>query len=98
MSFEAWLVFAGFWALFVATPGPNAVNCIQNGMDHGFLRALWGVAAILAQATLFLILSAAGVAAALAALPEVFFWMKIVGALVLIWLGLRTIRRAHRPP
>jgi homoserine/homoserine lactone efflux protein len=40
MSFEAWSVFALFWAVFVTTPGPNAVNCISNGMNLGFLRAM----------------------------------------------------------
>ncbi len=98
MSIEAWLVFATFWALFVTTPGPNAVNCIQNGMNHGFRRALWGVAAILTQATLFLLLSAAGVTALIAASPVVFAWAKIVGALVLVALGIRAWRQAAKPP
>lgn len=97
MSVEGWLVFAAFWVLFVTTPGPNAVNCIQNGMTHGFVRSLWGVAAILTQATLFLFLSAAGVAAALAANPDLFAAMKLAGAAVLIWLGIRAILRANRP-
>ena len=97
MSFEGWLIFATFWVLFVTTPGPNAVNCIQNGMAHGFLRALWGVAAILTQATLFMLLSAAGVAAAIAARPDLFVAMKLVGALVLIALGIRAILLAGRP-
>jgi homoserine/homoserine lactone efflux protein len=97
MSFHGWMVFAAFWVLFVTTPGPNAVNCIQNGMAHGFARALWGVAAILTQATMFLFLSAAGVAAALAAMPELFSAMKLAGAAVLIWLGIRAIRRAGQP-
>ena len=39
-------------------------------MTYGFPRALWGVAGIMTQATLFLFLSAAGVAAALAARPD----------------------------
>ena len=58
MSFESWIIFAAFWGIFVITPGPNAVNCINNGMTLGFRRGLIGVAAILTQATLFLILSA----------------------------------------
>ena len=39
MSFDAWIVFALFWVVFVTTPGPNAVNCISNGMNLGFRRA-----------------------------------------------------------
>ena len=39
MSLEGWLIFAAFWVVFVTSPGPNAVNCIQNGMNLGFRRA-----------------------------------------------------------
>jgi len=67
MSFEAWTVFAVFWVLFVTTPGPNAVNCINNGMNLGMRRAMVGVAGILTQAALFLTLSALGITALITA-------------------------------
>ncbi|MEL7390352.1 MAG: LysE family translocator, partial [Pseudomonadota bacterium] len=54
MSVEGWLVFVLFWVVFVTTPGPNAVNCISNGMSLGFRRSLPGVAAIMTQSILFL--------------------------------------------
>ena len=89
MSLEAWTVFALFWVVFVTTPGPNAVNCITNGMTLGFRRSLWGVAAILTQAALFLTLSAAGVTALIAASPEAFQVAKFIGAGFLVYLGVR---------
>lgn len=98
MSFGGWLVFASFWVVFVTTPGPNAVNCIQNGMTFGFRKALWGVLAILTQASLFLSLSAIGVTALIAASPDVFWVVRMGGALVLVWLGIRTWRNATTPP
>lgn len=97
MSLEGWTVFALFWVVFVTTPGPNAVNCIENGMTHGFRRALWGVAAILTQASLFLGLSAAGVTALIAASPPAFLALRFAGAGVLIWLGVRSVLAAGRP-
>ncbi|MEQ5869958.1 LysE family transporter [Sagittula sp. NFXS13] len=97
MTPQAWLVFAGFWVLFVTSPGPNAANCIQTGMTHGFRRALWGVLGILSQAALFLGLSAAGVTALIAASPTAFLVGKLAGAALLVWLGLRNWRRAARP-
>lgn len=97
MSWEAWTVFALFWVVFVTTPGPNHFNCINNGMTVGFRRGLWGVAAILVQATLFLTLSAAGVTALIAASPAAFEMAKLLGAGVLIWLGVRGWMRARRP-
>ena len=98
MSFEAWSLFALFWVVFVTTPGPNAVNCISNGMNLGLPRALLGVLAILTQATAFLLLSAAGVTALIAASPAAFFVAKLAGAGVLIWLGVRGWRNAAIPP
>ena len=97
MSFHGWLVFAGFWVVFVTSPGPNAANCIQNGMVYGFTRALWGVAGILTQATLFLCLSAVGVTALIAASPSAFLLAKFAGAALLIWFGVKGWLRATRP-
>jgi homoserine/homoserine lactone efflux protein len=36
MTYQAWTVFTLFWLVFVTAPGPNAVNCITNGMTLGF--------------------------------------------------------------
>jgi homoserine/homoserine lactone efflux protein len=97
MSLEGWIVFALFWAVFVTTPGPNAVNCITNGMTLGFRRAMVGVLAILTQASLFLLLSALGVTALIAASPTGFVIAKLIGAAFLIYLGVRGWIVASRP-
>ena len=97
MSWEAWIIFAAFWTVFVTTPGPNAVNCITNGMTIGFRRALPGVAAILVQAALFLTLSALGVAVLITASPVVFQLAKLLGAGFLIYLGVRGWILARTP-
>lgn len=97
MSYQGWTVFALFWVVFVTTPGPNAVNCITNGMTIGFRRSLWGVLAILTQAVLFLSLSAAGVTALIAASPMAFQVAKLIGAGFLIYLGVRGWIMARRP-
>lgn len=97
MSWEAWTIFALFWVVFVTTPGPNAVNCISNGMNLPFGRAMLGVLAILTQASAFLILSALGITALIAASPTAFFVAKLVGAGFLIWMGVRGWMNASRP-
>jgi len=98
MSFEAWIIFALFWMVFVTTPGPNAVNCITNGMTLGFRRSMIGVLAILTQATLFLLLSAFGVTALIAASETAFIAAKFIGAAFLIYLGIRGWIMAKTPP
>lgn len=97
MSFEAWVIFTLFWVVFVTTPGPNAVNCINNGMTLGFGRALPGVLAILTQASLFLAFSALGVTALIVASPTGFLVAKLIGAAFLIYLGVRGWIMAARP-
>ena len=97
MSVGDWLVFAGFWVLFVTSPGPNAVNCIETGMRLGLPRALVAVTGILTQAALFLTLSALGITALMVGWPAGFAAAKVAGAAVLIWLGLRSWRRADAP-
>ncbi|WP_372574082.1 LysE family translocator [Ruegeria jejuensis] len=97
MSIEAWTIFALFWLVFVTTPGPNAVNCISNGMSLPFAKAMIGVLAILTQASAFLILSALGVTALIAASPTGFFIAKLIGAGFLIYLGIRGWMNASRP-
>lgn len=97
MTFEAWTIFALFWVVFVTTPGPNAVNCISNGMNLGFMRSLPGVAAILTQASLFLALSALGVTALLTASEAAFTIAKYIGAGFLIYIGVRGWITASTP-
>jgi len=97
MTFEAWTIFALFWVVFVTTPGPNAVNCISNGMNIGFVRSLPAVAAILTQASLFLALSALGVTALLTASEVVFSVAKYIGAAFLIIFGVRGWIQAGKP-
>lgn len=98
MGFEAWTIFSLFWVVFVTTPGPNAVNCISNGMTLGFPKAMIGVLAILTQASLFLVLSALGVTALIAASPTGFFIAKLIGAGFLTYLGVRGWMNAGKPP
>ncbi len=97
MSFEGWIIFTLFLVVFVTTPGPNAVNCITNGMTLGFRRGMIGVLGILTQAALFLTLSALGITALIAASPAGFTAAKLLGAAFLIYLGVRGWRHAGRP-
>lgn len=97
MSLDAWSIFVLFWVVFVTTPGPNAVNCISNGMALGFRPALWGVLAILTQASLFLVASAMGVTALIIASPTAFFWVKLIGAGVLVLFGVRSWLGSNKP-
>jgi homoserine/homoserine lactone efflux protein len=66
-------------------------------MTLGFRPALVGVLAILTQATLFLLLSAFGVTALIATSRTAFTAAKLIGAGVLIYLGIRGWVMAKTP-
>ena len=89
MTLSAWFIFASFWSISVITPGPNAVNCISNGVIFGMRRGMWAVLAILTQALAFLLLSAFSITALLAVSSAAFSAAKILGAVFLIFLGVR---------
>ncbi len=97
MTLSAWIIFASFWAVFVTTPGPNAVNCVNVAMTYGFNTSLICVGAILTQASLFLTLSAFGVTAIMTASASVFLAFKWGGAAFLVALGVRGWINATRP-
>ena len=97
MSIEGWFIFATFWVLFVTTPGPNAVNCIQTAIDIGFRKSLVCVLGILTQACLFLGLSAIGISTLILTSPMLFEILRWTGVVFLIWLGVRNWLQAGRP-
>jgi homoserine/homoserine lactone efflux protein len=66
-------------------------------MTLGLRRSLIGVLAILCQATLFLLLSALGITALIAASPLAFTLAKLIGAGFLIFLGIRGWIMARNP-
>jgi len=89
MPLEDWIIFIGFWALFVTMPGPNALNCIASASEFGFRKSLVCVAAILSQATLFLALTILGLSSIIVNTPETLMILKIIGIIFLVYIGIR---------
>ncbi len=98
MTLQGWLVFATFWVLFVTTPGPNAVNCITNGMTYGFRRSLWGVLGDSHASDSCSFCSPHWASPRLSPRhPALFLAAKLVGAGFLVFLGVRGWIMAARP-
>ena len=97
MTIEAWFIFASFWALFVTTPGPYAVNCVSVSMAYSFRTSLRCVLGILPQATLLFILYAFGITALMSASLFTFEVFKWIGTTFLIYLGMCGWITATRP-
>ena len=90
------LVFAGVAILLTLTPGPATAMVVRSALRGGRRHALattvgnsvgvlfWGVA------------SAVGVSALVAASEVAFVGLKVGGAIVLVWMGIQSLRRRPR--
>ncbi len=86
------LAFSAAGILLALTPGPDMLLFLGRTLAGG-RRA--GFAAMLGAATGLLVhtlLAAAGLSALLAASPEAYRVLKIVGALYLVWLAVQAVR------
>jgi threonine/homoserine/homoserine lactone efflux protein len=91
-------VFLAAALIIAITPGPGifyiAARTLAGGRPEGLASSLGtglgGLVHVMAGAI--------GVSALVMASAEAFTALKIVGALYLIWLGLKTVRQARRTP
>ena len=93
MGFAQWLTVAGVCLLGAASPGPSLLVVVRHalgGRELGLVTA-WshaiGIGAY-AVATLF------GLAALLAAYPQVVDVLRLLGAVYLVWLGVGLLRES----
>lgn len=76
---------------FSIAPGPAVFLVISHAIWRGFRTSLASICGILIVNIVYFILSALGVGAALAASPTVFNWIKVFGALYLVWCAIEIV-------
>jgi threonine/homoserine/homoserine lactone efflux protein len=89
---------AAFWmvsALLVLTPGADWAYAIQAGLRYR--TVLPSVGGMLVGHLLATVAVAAGVAALVARSPAVLTVLTVVGAVYLVWLGVRTLAHPSAP-
>lgn len=89
----------GIWALFVPAafalnmfPGPNNVLAMTHAARFGFATALLAALGRFAPFAFFVLTAAVGLGAVLATSAELFSALKLVGAIYLVWLGVKMMR------
>ncbi|GGQ14597.1 threonine/homoserine/homoserine lactone efflux protein [Actinomadura coerulea] len=93
---ESLLAFAGAAVLIALVPGPSTVVIMRQSMRSG-RRA--GLAAVLGNETgvlLWGVAAAVGLSALLAASRLAYEGLRVAGAVVLVWFGVRALWRARR--
>ena len=88
--------FLAVSAVVIITPGPDTVLTVRNSLAGGRGAGMCTGAGVWAGQVIWALLTAAGMAALLAASRPAFDALRIVGAVYLIFLGLRSAFAAAR--
>ncbi len=80
----------------IVIPGPNVLVIISTSITHGKVRGLQTVAGTSAAMGVQLFIAALGTSYLLTILTKGFFWLKWVGVLYLLYLGISHLLAAFR--
>ena len=97
MPLTTLLLFIMMSSAIVAIPGPTVLLALQNGSNHGFRAALWGMAGAVLADALLITAVACGLGLLLAASETLFQALKWIGSAYLIWLGWQMLRSRNLP-
>lgn len=92
------LTFTVALAIAVALPGPGIFSIVSCAIGHGLRHALAMTAGIVLGDVIFFWLAVLGMAALARSLGELFFFVKLAGAVYLIWLGVKLWRARPAAP
>jgi threonine/homoserine/homoserine lactone efflux protein len=92
------LAFVGVSLLLAVTPGPDMAVVTKNALAHGRRGVLLTTSGIGLALVIWVTATAVGLSALLRTSGEVLFALKIVGALYLAYLGVRTLFESRQQP
>ena len=95
MDANLYLYFLVTSALLIIVPGPNVLVIVGTSITHGRLRGLQTVAGTTAAMAIQLGIAAATTLGAVLLLAGGFIWLKWLGVIYLIYLGLTQLRYAR---
>ncbi|WP_165857380.1 LysE family translocator [Marinobacter sp. JSM 1782161] len=94
MTLETWSVYVATVLVLMCTPGPSQLLMLSNSIGNGFRRSLLTAAGDLSANLLQMLAAGLGVGALVLASGSVFAALQWAGVAYLLWLGVRTFRRA----
>lgn len=94
MSIEIWTIYLVSIVVVILIPGPLSLFMVSNSLNHGIVKSYPGFLGGVLASSMYLVLSATGVGALIAASENLFLIIKLMGAAYLLYLGFSTIRQA----
>lgn len=92
MAWELLIPFALATLAFAASPGPGTIYCAAQSLSHGWRAGLRAAVGLHVGGYAHVIAAALGLAIVFETIPVLFSVMKVVGAALLIWMGIALIR------
>lgn len=96
ISFGTLVLFLATIIPLVCTPGPDILFVSSQSLVCGRRGAVLATAGICAGYLLHALLASVGLAAAIAASPRIFLAIRLIGAVYLLYLGIKLCRAAYR--
>src|SRR3954469_25674947 len=94
---ETLVGFAGIAVLVSVTPGPATALVVRSAALHGRREAMLTTLGNSTGILIWALASVLGISALVAASEAAFWVLKVVGAVVLMWLGARALFGDRRP-
>jgi homoserine/homoserine lactone efflux protein len=91
MSLDVFFIYIATWTVVALSPGPAVMFAMSQGARHGMRGAVAGTAGILLGHVVCFSAVAFGLAALLASFSGAVTAIRVVGALYLMYLGVRMI-------
>jgi homoserine/homoserine lactone efflux protein len=90
MDAKIWLLFVVTEAVLSISPGPAVLYVLSQALGRGARASVWASGGILAANAIYFVLSATSLGALVVTSYRVFFLIKWIGAVYLVYLGLRS--------
>jgi homoserine/homoserine lactone efflux protein len=95
MSAELYTAYLLATLAIVLIPGPTATLVIANSLKHGTRAGILNVAGTQIGLAIMIGIVGIGLTSMVEAMGHWFDWVRIAGAIYLVWLGWKMVRRAR---
>jgi threonine/homoserine/homoserine lactone efflux protein len=92
MSLEIYLTYVLACAVITLIPGPTVTVIVANSLAHGTRAGLLNVAGTQLGLGLMMAILIVGLSSVIAAMSWLFDWLRIAGAIYLVYIGWKLIR------
>jgi homoserine/homoserine lactone efflux protein len=92
MSLDLYIAYVLACVLITLIPGPTVTLIVANSLRHGARAGLLNVAGTQAGLFLMMVTLAVGLSSVIEAMGWLFDWLRLAGAVYLVWLGWKLLR------